>query len=67
MRWRAAEDEQLGQDRQNVCAPDPAGDQQGHTFPARFIDDSKDTELATIMGATLDEVVSPDMTRIFRT
>ena len=67
VRWRAVEDEQISQDRQNVSAPDSARNQQRHTFPARFIDDRKDSELATIMGATLDEVVSPDMTRIFRT
>jgi len=28
-------------------------------------DDRKDAELATVMGAALDEVISPDVTGIF--
>jgi hypothetical protein len=55
VRWRAVEDEQLGQDRKNVCASDPACNQQSHTLPARFIDDRKDTELAAIVGTVFDE------------
>lgn len=42
------------------------GSQSSDGLVGWFIDDRKDSELATIMGAALDEVVSPDMTRIFR-
>jgi len=30
-----------------------------------LVDDRKDAELATVMGAALDEVISPDVTGIF--
>lgn len=66
VRWWAVADEQLGQDREHVRASDPACNQQSHALPASLVDDRKDTELATIMGSALDEVVSPDMARIFR-
>lgn len=66
MRWRAVENEQISQHRKHVRASDPACNQQGYTLPASLVDDRKDTELAAIMGSALDEVVSPDMSRIFR-
>jgi hypothetical protein len=66
VRWWTVDDEQLGKDRQNVRASDPAGNEQCKTLPACFIDDRKDPELAAIVGAAFNEVVSPDMPRILR-
>jgi hypothetical protein len=36
------------------------------TFPAGLVNDGKDTELPAIMGAACNEVICPDMSRIFR-
>lgn len=38
----------------------PRNDER-ETFPAGFVDDRQDAELAAVMRAPLDEVVSPDV------
>jgi hypothetical protein len=39
---------------------------QDKAFAAGLIDDRQDAELSAIMGATIDEVVCPDVPRILR-
>ena len=41
----------------------PRNDER-QAFPASLVDDGQDTELATVMRAPFDEVVSPYMPRI---
>ena len=61
MRRRAPLDEQLGQRCQYVFVFELARDDECQALPARLVDNGKDAELASVMGAFLDEVVSPDM------
>jgi len=64
VRWRPARNEQLGQGRKHVVALELARDRQRQALPARLVDDRQDPVFAAIVGATLDEVVGPDMPRI---
>lgn len=64
--WRPARDEQVSQGRQHVFVFELPRHDQGEAFAAGLIDDRQDPELATIMGASLDEVVCPDVPRILR-
>src|SRR5690606_1216964 len=66
MRGRPTHDEQLGEGRQHVIAPELACDRQRQALPARLVDDRQDPVFAPIMSAALDEVVGPDMAGIFR-
>lgn len=66
MRGRTTLDEQLGQRCQYVFVFELARDDECQALPARLVDNGKDAELASVMGAFLDEVVSPDMPRILR-
>ena len=63
---RPTRNEQFRQRSQNVFVLELAGDDQCETFPTGFVDDGEDAELPTIMGAALNEVIGPDMPRIFR-
>ena len=62
--WRSACDEQLRQGCQNVLVTEPTRNDERQTFTAGFVDDRQDPELPTVMSATLDKVISPDMPRI---
>ena len=44
--------------------PELAGNDQRQALPAGLVDDRQDAELATVMGAALDEVIRSDMPRI---
>ena len=46
MCWWAAQDEQVGQGRQNILVPELACNDERQTFPAGLIDDGQDPELA---------------------
>src|SRR3546814_17496083 len=63
VRWRPARNEQLGQGRKHVVALELARDRQRQALPARLVGDRQDPEFAALVGATLDEVVGPDMPR----
>ena len=63
---RPAGDEQVGQRRQHVFVFELARDDQGQVFATGLVDDRQDAELAAIMGTTFDEVIDPDVPRIFR-
>ncbi len=66
MCWRAAQDEQVGQGRQNIFMLELQCNDERQTFPAGLVNDGQDAELAPVMRAPLDEVVGPHMSRIFR-
>ena len=66
MRGRTARDEQFGQRRQHIVALQLTRHGQRHALPARLVDDRQDAVFATIVGATLDEVIGPDVPGIFR-
>ncbi len=65
MCWWAAQDEQVGQGRQNILVPELACNDERQAFPAGLIDDGQDPELAALMRAPFDKVIGPDMPRIF--
>jgi hypothetical protein len=56
---RVAGDEQVGQGRQHVFMAELPCNDGREAFPAGLVDDGQDTELATLMRAPCDEVVSP--------
>jgi hypothetical protein len=64
MRRRPSSDEQVGKRRQHVFVVEPASHDQRQAFPARLVDDGEDPELAPVMGARLDKVVGPYVSRI---
>ena len=64
MRRRTSFDEQIGKRCQHVLVVELARDDQRQAFPAGFVDDGQDPELAPVVGASFDEVVCPDMPRI---
>src|SRR3546814_9652261 len=66
MRERTARDTQFGQRRQHIVALQLTRHGQRHALPARLVDDRQDAVSATIVGATLDEVIGPDVPGIFR-
>ena len=43
---------------------EPTRNDERQTFSAGLVDDRQDAELPAVMGATFDEVISPDMPRI---
>jgi len=65
MRWRPTRDEQVGQGRQNILMLELPCNDERQAFPAGLVDDREDAELATVMRPPLDEIVGPDMPRIF--
>ncbi len=62
---RTARDEQVGQSRQNILVLELTRNDERQAFPAGLVDDREDAELAAIMRPPLDEIVGPDMSRIF--
>ena len=62
--WRPARDEQLGECCQHVFMLELTGNDECQALAAGLVDDRQDAELATVMGAALDEVIRPDMPRI---
>jgi hypothetical protein len=58
--------EQLRQTMQNVIRSQPARYYDGETAPAELVDNSYHTEFSSVFRAILDEVVGPDMARMFR-
>ena len=63
---RAAGDEQLRQRGKDVLMPQLTCHDKRQAFPASLIDNGQDAELAVIVRAPLDEVVSPHMPWILR-
>ena len=61
MRRRTALDEQLGERCQHVLMVELAGDRQRQAFSARLVDDRENAELAPVVGASFNKVVSPHM------
>ena len=66
MCWWAAQDEQVGQGRQNILVPELACNDERQALPTGLVDDGQNTELAAIVRAPFDEVVGPHMPRILR-
>ena len=66
MGWRPSCDEQVSERRQHVLMLELARHDEREALPAGLVDDGEDAELTPIMGAPLDEVVRPDVSRIFR-
>ena len=64
MRRRLTRDEQLGEGRPHVIAPERARDRRRQALPARLVDDRQDPVFAAIVGSPLDEVVGPCMAGI---
>jgi len=58
---RAAEDEQVLQNVDDVGRPEPAANADRQAFASVFVDHVEHPELATVMGAILDEVIGPDV------
>ena len=66
MSGRPTPEEQLRQGRQHIFMVELSGDDQREALTAEFVDDGEDAEFPTIVGAPLDEIVGPDMARMFR-
>ena len=66
MSGRSFVDEQIGESGQHVFMFELACDDERQAFPAGLVDDGQDPELATVVGARFDEVISPYMPRILR-
>jgi len=62
----AAQDEQVGQNVDDARGIELAIDPDRQAFAGELVEDVEHAEFASIMGAILDEVVGPDMVRIFR-
>ena len=63
---RTPRDEQVGKHRQHVFVFQLTCDGQRQAFPAGFVNDGKDAELAPVVRPRLDKVVGPDVPRILR-
>jgi hypothetical protein len=63
---RATRDEQVRQGGRHVLMPELPRHDERQTFPAGFVDDREDAELAAVMRTPLDEVVGSHMPRILR-
>jgi hypothetical protein len=57
--------EQLGQAMQHIVRPQPALDDDGQRASGELIDDGQHAELAPVLSAIFDEVIGPDMSRVF--
>ena len=66
MSWRSSGNEQIGESGEHVFMFELARNDERQAFPAGLVDDGQDPELATVMGASLDKVISPYMPRILR-
>ena len=61
MRGHAADEEQVRQDVDNVCAPQLARDADRQTFTGKLVDDIEHPEGPSVVRAVVDEVIRPDM------
>lgn len=66
MSGRPTPEEELRQSRQHILMVELVSDDEGQALPAEFVDDGEDAEFPTIVGASLNEIVRPDMARIPR-
>src|SRR5580658_5155170 len=63
---RAAPDEQVREEIDNIDRFEPAGHSNGQAFMGELVDDIEQPDFATVMGALLDKVVRPDVIGAFR-
>ena len=59
--------EQLGKDIEHIMAVEVTPDKVGQAFARELVDDGEESDRLAVMGATLDEVVGPDVVMMPRT
>ena len=66
MPGNATQDEQVRERIDDIDGFEPAVHPDGQALVGELVDDVEHAELASIVGAVLDEVVGPDMVAVFR-
>ncbi len=65
MARHAAQEEEVGEGVDHVRGLEPAGDPDRQALVRELVEDVEHAVLPSLMGAVLDEVVGPDVVRVF--